>query len=198
MRIRTILCNAILASVVLPGRLAIPQTNPAPTPATRLPVPVPRLSRRRAIPCWQQVGVLPSVMQQVTTIRETMRGDVATACADNSLSKEQRTDKIDGLHKSARERIHALIPAHQREAMRSCEASRPRPSRIRRRTAPSNDPCGLAIPAQAEPDKTAPPDATPPPAKDSDPGKEAAPSKPSDPKNTDDKVPDSSPADFKN
>jgi len=120
MRISTILCNAILASVVLPGNPAIPQTNPAPTPATRLPVPVPRLSRRRAIPCWQQVGVLPSVMQQVTTIRETMRGELINMYGPTETTIWSAVHRVDVIGNSipigrpiANTQIYILDKNHQ-------------------------------------------------------------------------------------
>jgi hypothetical protein len=137
-------------------------------------------------------------MQQVNGIRETMRGDIGTACADTSLSKEQKMDKIDSLHKSAHDKIDALIPSHQRQAMQSCEAARPRPSRIRRRTMQPTDPCGIAVRAPAAPDTTAPPDSAAPPAKDAAPEKDATPAKPADPKKTDDNSADDKGTDSKN
>ena len=128
-------------------------------PATRTPptggAAVPRISGHpRQIPCWEKVGVLPATMHRVTTIRETMQGQVAAVCSDESLSHDQKIDKIAGLKKTSKDQIDALIPAHQQEAIRACQATRPHRTRRHRNTVNrSSDLCAYALPKSAEPPK---------------------------------------------
>ena len=168
-------------------------------PATRTPpagaAAVPRISGHpRQIPCWEKVGVLPATMHQVTTIRESTQGQVATVCSDDSLSHDQKIDKIAGLKKTSKDQIDALIPAHQQEAIRSCQATRPH--RTRRHRNPVNrstDPCAYMLPKSA----AAPTDSNQAePLKDATPGA-AAPAKPDDGKKPEDN-PDDDATDPKN
>ncbi len=201
MRTRSNLASGILSRLMLAAlALSLPtlaQTPTVPTPPRG--ASIPRLSGRpRQIPCWQQVGVLPAVMQRIKGIRDNTRGQVSTACSDSSLSRDQKLDKIAGIKKSAREQIDALIPPHTQEAMRSCQTAHPRRQRRRRNPVNTSDPCASTLPRQpaaSDPDGAEKPAA---PNGGAAAAKDAAPGKPANTKKSDDDFADDDAVDPKN
>jgi hypothetical protein len=118
-------------------------------------------------PCWQKAGVSPDVFTKVTAIRDDTRNQVNSACADSSLPREQKLQKVLDLRKAAHEQIDALIPKTQQDAIRSCQKTRTRrPPRHRGRHR-TLDPCGEPEPSTlaspGSPDNDDPASRTPDP-----------------------------------
>jgi hypothetical protein len=99
---------------------AFPQLNPRPIQG-----PGPRAGQRvRQEPCWQEAGVTKAAMEQRRTIEENVKSQVASVCANSSLTPQQRQQQIRQIHEQARQQLEALISPQQQEAIKSCQASR--------------------------------------------------------------------------
>ncbi|HEY6350177.1 MAG TPA: hypothetical protein VI636_12290 [Candidatus Angelobacter sp.] len=79
---------------------------------------------RRQEPCWKVAGVSPAALQQRRGIEQNVRSQVATVCADSSLTAQQRHAKIHEIHAQAQQQMQGLITPEQQEALKSCRASR--------------------------------------------------------------------------
>jgi hypothetical protein len=99
---------------------AFPQVNPRPVqaPGTR------QVQRVRQEPCWQEAGVTKAAIEQRRTIEESVKSQVASVCANSSLTPQQRQQEIRQIHEQAHQQIDALISPQQQEAIKSCQASR--------------------------------------------------------------------------
>jgi hypothetical protein len=90
------------------------------TPASPLPRPgVPATTTHKS-PCWQQVGLSHSAMQQRRQIEESTRSQVESVCSDSALSPQQKQQKIHQLHEEAQKQVGALITPQQEQALKSC------------------------------------------------------------------------------
>jgi hypothetical protein len=155
-----------------------PTVPPASTPAPATPSAprstlqrMPQFSgRRRQKPCWQQAGVTTEAMQKISVIRGNTRTQITAVCTDDSLSHQQKLDKIAGVRKSANQERDALIPPRQREAIHQCELARPHSARLSRKPTRSDDPCAGRLPTTTAAS----------PGEDADPEKAADPTKPND------------------
>jgi hypothetical protein len=99
---------------------AFPQVNPRPIHG-----PGPRAGQRvRQEPCWQEAGVSKAAIEQRRSIEQGVRGQVASVCANSSLTPQQRQQQIRQIHERAHQQIDALISPQQQEAIKSCQASR--------------------------------------------------------------------------
>ncbi len=99
---------------------AFPQVNPRPIQGLgREPG-----QRVRQEPCWQEAGVSKTAMEQRRSIEQGVRGQVASVCANSSLTPQQRQQQIRQIHEQARQQMEALISPQQQEAIKSCQASR--------------------------------------------------------------------------
>jgi hypothetical protein len=115
-------------------------------------------STPRQQPCWQQVGISKTVIEQRRSIEQNTRAQVQSVCADSSLSPQQRHQKIKELRQQAREQIDAIITPQQQEELKACNAQRAtnRPARVPHPGTGAAGPCGetaanpTATPAEGE------------------------------------------------
>jgi hypothetical protein len=99
---------------------AFPRVNPRPIQGSGT-----RPGQRvRQEPCWQEAGVSKAAMEQRRSIEQSVRGQVASVCANSSLTPQQRQQQIRQIHEQARQQMEALISPQQQEAIKSCQASR--------------------------------------------------------------------------
>ena len=86
---------------------------------------VPRPSPRpRVEPCWQQVGISKSAMQERAAIGRETRAQVEAVCANASLTPQQRQQEIRQIRQQARSREEALVSPSQQQALRACQQER--------------------------------------------------------------------------
>jgi hypothetical protein len=99
---------------------------PAPTllAQTAAPVRVPPALHARQQPCWQQVGISHSAMQQRRQIERSTHAQVQSVCADSSLSPQQKHEKIRQLREQARLQVEGLVSPSQQQALRACQQER--------------------------------------------------------------------------
>ena len=99
---------------------------PAPTllAQTAAPVRVPPAQHARQQPCWQQVGISHSAMQQRRQIERSTHAQVQSVCADSSLSLQQKHEKIRQLREQARLQVEGLVSPSQQQALRACQQER--------------------------------------------------------------------------
>jgi hypothetical protein len=109
-------------------------------------------------------------MQKIGVIRENTRTQINAVCTDDSLSHQQKLDKIAEVRMSANKERDALVPARQLVAIRQCELARPHRGRLDRKIARSEDPCSGRLPSTSG--------AAPAGAGDADPDKPTDPNKP--------------------
>jgi hypothetical protein len=76
--------------------------------------------RTRAKPCWQQVGISQSVMQQRKQLDANTHAQIQSVCNDSSLTAQQKREKIHQLREQARNQIQGLLSSEQEQALRSC------------------------------------------------------------------------------
>lgn len=160
--IRTALLAAIVLGLVCCTTLMAAQINRPPANPNR---PV------RVEPCWQQVGIAKSAIEQRAAIARETKMQVEAVCADSSSTPQQRQQKIREIRMQARQRMEGLITPQQQEALMACQkersASHPAAPTVHHA---SLGPCGEPLPArrpagtsgQSEPEKI-PTDDEPPP-----------------------------------
>ena len=106
---------AASASVIWAQSAPVRVPNPAPGHPGATP---------KQEPCWQVAGISKSAMDQRRSIQQGVRSQVEAACADSSLTAQQRSEKIREIHQQAKQQIDALITPQQMEALHSCQQSR--------------------------------------------------------------------------
>jgi hypothetical protein len=90
------------------------------TPASPLPRQgVPATTTHKS-PCWQQVGLSHSAMQQRRQIEESTHSQVESVCSDSSLTPQQKQQKIHQLHAQAQQQMGGLMTPQQEQALKSC------------------------------------------------------------------------------
>jgi hypothetical protein len=122
------LFTLVAFSIGLPLRLrpqqssesVFPQVSPRPIQGPG-PRPVQRVRQER---CWQEAGVSKAAMEQRRSIEQSVRGQIASVCANSSLTPQQRQQQIRQIREQARQQMEALISPQQQEAMKSWQASR--------------------------------------------------------------------------
>lgn len=85
--------------------------------------PVPQ-ERVRQEPCWKQVGISKTAIEEREAISREKRSQVEAVCADSSLTPQQKQQKIREIRQQARERSEALISPQQTEELRVCQKKR--------------------------------------------------------------------------
>jgi hypothetical protein len=80
--------------------------------------------RYRQPPCWQQAGISKDVLQQRHNLEQAARSQIASVCADTSLSPQQKREKIREIHQQTQQQVQALMTPQQQEALKSCQAAR--------------------------------------------------------------------------
>ena len=78
----------------------------------------------RVEPCWQQVGISKSAMEERTAIQRETHAQVEAVCANTSLTPQQRQQQIRQIHEEAKQRMEALVSPAQQEALHACQQER--------------------------------------------------------------------------
>ena len=139
----TIPLLAAILQTALPGFPQSTTEKAAPSaPASSQAATPPSAHLPHQPPCWQQVGISKSVIEQRHIIEENTRSQVAAVCADSSLTAPQKKEKIKEIREQARSQVEALIPAQQLQELKACNeqrmAAHPQPAR----KPASSGPCG--------------------------------------------------------
>lgn len=137
--------NAVLAALALcvfccttlmAAQIGRPTTNPN------------RPVRVRVEPCWQQVGIAKSAIEERAAVARETKMQVEAVCADSSLTPQQRQQKIREIRMLARQKTEALITPQQQQALTACQkeraASHPAAPAVHHA---SLGPCGEPLPA---------------------------------------------------
>ena len=115
--------SALLTGIILSAALA--ENATAQVPIRPRPSTVPGTTKPpRVEPCWEVAGVSKAAIQQRRMITQQARQQVEAACANSSLSIQQKRQQIQQIHQRERQEIEALITPAQQEAIRSCQQGR--------------------------------------------------------------------------
>ena len=117
----------------------------------KTPLPATRPARARVVPCWEQVGISKSAIEERTAIQRESRSQVEAVCADTSLTPQQKKQRIREIHQQAKERAEALISPQQQEALTARQkvraANRPPAAPGVHHGGTHTGPCGELLPA---------------------------------------------------
>jgi hypothetical protein len=80
--------------------------------------------RVRQEPCWKQVGISKTAIEERDAISRERRSQVEAVCADSSLTLQQKQHRIREIRQQARQRSEALISPQQDEELRACQNQR--------------------------------------------------------------------------
>jgi hypothetical protein len=100
---------------VLPGSAQVVGKPPAQLSAQE---------RARQEPCWKQLGVSKTAIEEREAISRERRSQVEAVCADSSLTLQQKQQRIREIRQQAKERSEALISPQQDEELRACQKER--------------------------------------------------------------------------
>jgi acyl-CoA reductase-like NAD-dependent aldehyde dehydrogenase len=78
----------------------------------------------RVEPCWQQVGISKSAMEERAAIQRETHAQVEAVCANSSLTPQQRQQQIRQIRQEAKQRMEALVSPAQQESLRACQQER--------------------------------------------------------------------------
>jgi hypothetical protein len=128
-RFRPILCPLALlvllsAWPLLAQTRTQPPTSTASQGTTGAASTTPGGRRGGQQPCWQQVGISQSAVQQRKQIEANSRNQMESVCSDSSLSAQQKQQKIHQLREQVRSQLQALVNPQQEQALRSCRQQR--------------------------------------------------------------------------
>lgn len=129
---------------------------------TAPPVRTSPIASPRRAPCWQQVGIAKTAVEQRRAIERSTREEVQAVCADSSLTAQQKHKKIKEIRLRARQQIDAIITPQQQEELKACNAerggSRPLPPRwpVGGRRGPCGESASAAPAPEGEPPAEAP------------------------------------------
>lgn len=111
-----------LSETIVFAILAIHATAQVPIRTGPGTTPLPRATKKE--PCWQVAGVSKAAMQERRALTRQTRQEVEAVCANSTLSLQQKRLQIQQIHQRERQQLDSIITPAQREAMRSCQASR--------------------------------------------------------------------------
>jgi len=115
---------ALLSVCPLVGQTNPPSVSrPGTTPTTPRPATTPTRPGTRK-PCWEQVGVSKSAIEQRRQIAESTRSQVESVCNDSSLTPQQKQQQIRQIREQAHAQMNALVSPQQEQELRSCRAQR--------------------------------------------------------------------------
>ena len=119
---------ALTLALFVPASGRAQQTKPvSPTPksgASTTKSGQKQAAKAKQEPCWKQVGISQSVMDQRKSIHENVMSQVKGVCADSSLTQQQKMAKIKEIHQQAHEQSSALLTPQQEEALKQCQRER--------------------------------------------------------------------------
>jgi hypothetical protein len=101
---------------VWPGSAQVVRKPPAPL--------LPQQEQARLEPCWKQLGISKTAIEEREAISRERRSQVEAVCADSSLTLQQKQRRIREIRQQARERSEALISPQQDEELRACQKER--------------------------------------------------------------------------
>ena len=78
----------------------------------------------RVEPCWKQVGISKTAMDERAAISRETRSQIEAVCANSSLTPQERQQQIRQIREQAKQRMDALVSPEQQEALRACQQSR--------------------------------------------------------------------------
>jgi hypothetical protein len=158
--LRSVVCAVLLLVLAVPFLAQSAQNAPtAPTEETSpqapaesaQPAATPRVARSgRRGPCWRVAGIAPAAVNQRWQIEDQAKGKINQVCSDDSLTPDQKRDKIRQINEQTEQEIAKIIPATQLEAFKACQAQRDQEIAKRPGRTPQKElgPCGGVIPAQ--------------------------------------------------
>jgi Spy/CpxP family protein refolding chaperone len=129
-----------LAVLPLHSQVSVPRPAPPVRGSQNSANPAPHQQ-----PCWQQVGISKTAMDQRRSIEQNTRTQVEAVCADTSLTVQQKHEKIKEIRQQSHQEIEAVITPEQQQELKACNASRaanhPAPAPVPRPGA-GTGPCG--------------------------------------------------------
>ena len=118
MRFQSLVCAVMVLSSSLSVQAQVRGGHPAGT--------TQGATRSGNEPCWKVAGISQSALQQRRNLEESARSQIASVCADASLTPKQKAEEIKAIHERTRQAILALISPQQEEALKACRESRGR------------------------------------------------------------------------
>ena len=118
--------NRVLLRLVVAGCLVVPVAAHAQGDVVRVPPgiqkPVARMPQQP--PCWQVAGISKSAIEQRRAIEQNTKSQVASVCADSSLTVQQKRAKIKEIRQQAHQEIDGVITPEQQQQLKACNAER--------------------------------------------------------------------------
>ena len=117
------------------------------------PLPPGAHSAHRQVPCWKEAGISPAMVNERWKIEDAAKTRISGVCSDQSLTAQQRTEKIHQIDEQQDRQIEKIIPADKLSAFKACQAQRDMQQSMRAGKTPARQlgPCGGVIPPQASP-----------------------------------------------
>lgn len=84
----------------------------------------PPTTTKHQEPCWQQVGISKSALQQRRQIAERAHSEIEAVCNNSSLTAQQKQQQIHQIWEQARAQMNSAVSAQQMSALQSCRAQR--------------------------------------------------------------------------
>jgi len=135
-----------------------PPADQSSAPASDQPSTSPSLppgvhSAHHQVTCWRQVGIPSAMVNERWKIEDDAKTQISGVCSDQSLSAQQRTEKIHQIDEQRDRQIEKLIPADKLSAFKACQAQHDMQQGMRASKTPARQlgPCGGVIPQQASP-----------------------------------------------
>jgi hypothetical protein len=75
-------------------------------------------------PCWEQVGVSKSALEQRKQIAQNLHSQVEEVRNNSSLTQQQKEQQIHQMHEQAHTRMNALVSPEKMKALKSCREQR--------------------------------------------------------------------------
>lgn len=89
-------------------------------------------------PCWKVAGIAPATLQQRRSIEQNAKAEIAAACADSSLTPQQRHQKIQQIHQQTMQSVEALFTPQQQAALKACRQAREEAAQSASQSHPQN------------------------------------------------------------
>lgn len=119
---------ALTLALFVPTSSRAQQTKPvSPTPKSGASTTTPgqkHAAKAEQEPCWKQLGISKSVMDQRKSIQENAHSQVKGVCADSLLTEQQKMAKIKEIRQQARQQASALLTPQQEESLKQCQRER--------------------------------------------------------------------------
>ena len=110
----------VLAFLLLSALPLIAQSTP-PSSGTQVQVGP---GRQGGTPCWQQIGIDKSIMEQRWSIERDTHSQVEAVCTNSSLTPQQKRQQVREIREQARQKMDGLISPQQEQALTSCQQQR--------------------------------------------------------------------------